>query len=110
MYFSMYYRGYSQAVRQPPAERPLGGSNPSIRFSIFVVFYMEELQLGIYKHFKGLICEVIALAKDSETKELMVVYKELQNKSIWVRPLKMFTEHVERDDYSGPRFVYVGKN
>lgn len=76
---------------------------------------MEELKLGIYKHFKGMICEVIALARDSETREEMVVYKELSvnrefgKDSIWVRPLKMFTEHVERDGYSGPRFVYVGK-
>jgi hypothetical protein len=78
-----------------------------------MVFYMEKLKLGVYKHFKGMICEVIALARDSETKEEMVVYKELGvNKdfgkdSMWVRPLKMFTEHVERDGYSGPRFVYV---
>lgn len=74
---------------------------------------MEKLKLGIYKHFKGMICEVIALARDSETREEMVVYKELGvnrefgKDSIWVRPLKMFTEHVERDGYSGPRFAYV---
>jgi hypothetical protein len=76
---------------------------------------MEELKLGIYKHFKGMICEVIALARDSETQEEMVVYKELSvnrefgKNSIWVRPLRMFTEHVERDGYSGPRFAYVGE-
>jgi len=76
---------------------------------------MEELKLGLYKHFKGMTCEVITLARDSETQEEMVVYKELSvNKeygkdSIWVRPLKMFIEHVERDGYSGPRFAYVGK-
>jgi len=76
---------------------------------------MEELKLGIYKHFKGILCEVIAFARDSETQEEIVVYKELSvnekfgKDSIWVRPLKMFTEHIERDGYSGPRFVYVGK-
>jgi len=74
---------------------------------------MEKLKLGIYKHFKGNLYEVIALARDSETKEEMVVYKalyiheEFGKDSIWVRPLKMFTEHVKRDGYSGPRFVYV---
>jgi hypothetical protein len=76
---------------------------------------MEELELGLYKHFKGMTCEVIALARDSETQEKIVVYRELSiNKefgrdSMWVRPLKMFTEHVERDGYSGPRFTYVRK-
>ena len=76
---------------------------------------MEELKLGLYKHFKGKLYEVIALARHSETREEMVVYKalyvheEFGKDSIWVRPLKMFIEHVERDGYSGPRFVYVGK-
>jgi len=70
---------------------------------------MEELKLGIYKHFKGKLCEVIAVARDSETTVEMVVYKELSDGSIWVRPLKMFMEHVERDGYSGPRFAYVGE-
>jgi hypothetical protein len=76
---------------------------------------MELLKPGIYKHFKGKSYEVIALARHSETQEEMVVYKALYDHekygkdSIWVRPLKMFLEHVERDGYSGPRFSYVGK-
>jgi hypothetical protein len=76
---------------------------------------MEELKLGIYKHFKGKLYEVIALARHSETREEMVVYKalyvheEFGKDTVWVRPLKMFIEHVERDGYSGPRFAYVAK-
>lgn len=74
---------------------------------------MNQLKLGKYKHFKGKEYEVIAIARDSETLEEMVVYKALYVSSefgegaVFVRPLKMFLEHVERDGYSGPRFKFI---
>lgn len=51
-----------------------------------------------YRHFKGMIVEIICLAKDSETKEELVVYKE-ENGSIWVRPCKMFMSKVDKTKY-----------
>ena len=42
-----------------------------------------------YRHFKGTIYEIIALAKHSETKEELVIYKKDEN--IWARPVSMFT-------------------
>ncbi|PJA48890.1 MAG: hypothetical protein CO170_01235, partial [candidate division SR1 bacterium CG_4_9_14_3_um_filter_40_9] len=33
------------------------------------------MKLGKYRHYKGSICEVIGIAKHSETLEDMVVYK-----------------------------------
>jgi hypothetical protein len=30
---------------------------------------MEEIRLGKYQHFKGIICEVIGIAKHTETLE-----------------------------------------
>ena len=43
-----------------------------------------------YKHFKGNIYKVIAIAKHSETLEDMVVYESVKTKEIWVRPLAMW--------------------
>ena len=69
---------------------------------------MEELKPGRYRHFKGNEYEVVGVAKHSETLETMVVYRALYGEGgLWVRPLSMWSEHVEREDYSGPRFVYI---
>lgn len=69
---------------------------------------MEELKPGRYRHFKGKEYEVVGVAKHSETLELMVVYRALYGEGgLWVRPLSMWNEHVEREDYSGPRFAYI---
>jgi len=71
------------------------------------------MKLGVYKHYKGGMVEVIALAHHSETLEEMVVYKTLyENRtfgkgSIWVRPLKMFTERIDVNGKSIQRFCFV---
>lgn len=54
---------------------------------------------NIYKHFKGMKVKVIALAKDSETLEDMVVYEHLDTKEVWVRPYKMFISKVDKEKY-----------
>jgi len=70
---------------------------------------MEELKPGRYRHFKGNEYELIGVAKHSETLEPMVVYRALYGEGgLWVRPAAMWTETVERDGYSGPRFLYIG--
>lgn len=67
-----------------------------------------ELKPGKYRHFKGNEYELLYVAKHSETLEPMVVYRALYGEGgIWVRPAAMWTEHVERPEYSGPRFVFV---
>ena len=69
-----------------------------------------ELKPGIYRHFKGNHYNLIGVAKHSETMETMVVYQALYGeKGLWVRPAAMWTEHIERADYSGPRFQYIGE-
>ncbi len=69
-----------------------------------------ELKPGKYRHFKGMEYELMYIANHSETLEKMVVYRALYGEgAIWVRPMEMWTEHVERDGYSGPRFQYVGE-
>lgn len=68
------------------------------------------LKPGIYKHFKGNEYRVLYAAKHSETMEEMVVYQALYGeRGYWVRPLNMFIEHIEKENYRGPRFVLVRK-
>ena len=73
---------------------------------------MEETQLrpGRYRHFKGNEYRLLYVARHSETREPMVVYQALYGEQgIWVRPAAMWSEHVERDGYQGPRCVYIGE-
>ena len=58
-----------------------------------------------FVHFKGKRYQLLDFAKNSETEELMVVYRPLYGAmEHWVRPAKMFFETIERDGYVGPRF------
>jgi len=77
------------------------------------MIFMEDLKLGKYKHFKGGEVEVLYVASHSETLEKFVVYRALYDcrtygkGSIWIRPLKMFTEDVVVDDKKVPRFKFI---
>ena len=67
-----------------------------------------EIRLGRYRHFKGNEYQVLGVASHSETLEPMVVYRALYGEGgLWVRPVSMWNEMVERDGYSGPRFIFV---
>ena len=69
-----------------------------------------ELKTGKYRHFKGMEYELVGVARHSETEEPMVVYRALYGEGgLWVRPLSMWNEQVDREDYHGPRFIYVGE-
>jgi len=62
---------------------------------------MQELKIkGIYKHFKGDYYLVEDIVKYSETKEEMVLYRQLYgNNSLWVRPKEMFLSEVDHEKY-----------
>ena len=69
-----------------------------------------EIRIGKYKHFKGNEYRVIGIASHSETMEPMVVYQALYGEQgLWARPANMWNEQVDREDYKGPRFTYIGE-
>ena len=63
---------------------------------------------GLYRHFKGNLYELVEVARHSETLEEYVVYRALYgDRGLWVRPLGMFTEEIERDGVRQRRFAPV---
>lgn len=71
----------------------------------------ENLKTGIYQHYKGNKYLVLSIAKHSETLEDMVVYISLydnETSHVWVRPLSMFTEKIEKEGKQINRFEYIG--
>lgn len=69
-----------------------------------------EIKPGKYRHFKGNEYQVIGIASHSETLEPMVIYKALYGDGgLWARPASMWNELVDREDYQGPRFQYIGE-
>ena len=75
----------------------------------------ETIALGRYRHFKGKEYELLAIARHSETKEPMVVYKALYSdeiygdRAVWIRPATMWNEEVERDGKKFRRFEKLAK-
>ena len=53
----------------------------------------------IYRHFKGNLYEIVLIARDSETLEEKVVYKEVDGDSAYVRSLPMFVSLVDKEKY-----------
>ena len=54
--------------------------------------------------------EVLGIARHSETEEELVVYRALYGDfGLWVRPVSMWNETVERDGKTFRRFTYIGQ-
>ena len=69
---------------------------------------MMEIKRGKYRHFKGNEYELLDIATHSETLEEMVIYRALYGaQGLWVRPMSMWNEIIDRPDYHGPRFLYI---
>lgn len=73
-------------------------------------YHLIAMKLGLYKHYKGGLYEVLGLATHSETLEIMVLYKATylpEGKNLWVRPLTMFTETIKVDGNTVKRFEKI---
>ena len=71
---------------------------------------MEDIKPGRDRHFKGREYEVLGIARHSETEEELVVYRALYGDfGLWVRPVSMWNETVERDGKTSRRFTYIGQ-
>ena len=69
---------------------------------------MENIKLGIYKHYKGKEYRVLGIATHSETLEKMVVYQALYGTyGIWVRPINIWNEVVEVNGQQVKRFEFI---
>ena len=69
---------------------------------------INEVQLGKYRHFKGNLYELIEVAHHSESQEPIAVYRALYgDHGLWVRPLEMFLETIERDGAEIQRFQHI---
>ena len=71
------------------------------------------IKLGIYQHYKGMKYRVLGVAKHSETLEDLVIYEALYDNKVsklWVRPLEMFLEKIEKDGKFVNRFEFVGED
>jgi hypothetical protein len=67
-----------------------------------------SVELGLYKHYKGHIYEVIGIARHSETEEELVVYKatyQKEGENLWVRPKAMFMESLSIGGCEVKRFT-----
>ena len=61
---------------------------------------------GLYRHYKGLLYEVIGTVRHSESLEPMTLYRALYGeKGLWVRPAAMFNEEVVIAGVRQPRFA-----
>lgn len=67
-----------------------------------------HVKLGLYRHYKGNMYQVIGVARHTESGEALVVYQALYGSyTLWVRPLAMFVEKVHDEGVVVDRFTYL---
>jgi hypothetical protein len=69
---------------------------------------------GRYRHYKGMLYEVVGSVRHSETLEPMTLYRALYGEhGLWVRPAAMFNESIDLPGPNGagtvraPRFTRI---
>lgn len=74
---------------------------------------MDEIEAGIWQHYKGKRYLVLGTARHTETDEELVVYVPLYEhpdggRALQCRPVKMWTELVTHYGTTKPRFQHQG--
>ncbi|MDB5965240.1 MAG: hypothetical protein JWQ72_1740 [Polaromonas sp.] len=65
-----------------------------------------ETPPGRYRHYKGMLYDVVGTVRHSETLEAMTLYRALYGEGgLWVRPAAMFNEDVVIGGVRQPRFT-----
>ena len=65
-----------------------------------------ETPPGLYRHYKGLLYEVVGTVRHSEDLMPMTLYRaRYGEQGLWVRPAAMFNEEVVIDGIRQPRFA-----
>ena len=70
---------------------------------------MREIpkELQVYKHFKGSLYQIVAVAVHTETTDKLVVYRSLKNpERVFARPLDMFLSEVNHKKYPDVKAKY----
>jgi len=71
---------------------------------------INDVKPGKYRHFKGGEYRVLHTAFHSETLEQYIVYQALYGEQkVWIRPLSMWDETIERDGKMFKRFEFIGE-
>ena len=69
---------------------------------------LMETPPSLYRHYKGLMYEVVGTARHSENLEPMTLYRALYGaQGLWVRPAAMFNETVDIEGTLQPRFARI---
>ena len=65
-----------------------------------------ETPPGLYRHYKGMLYEVVGTVRHSEDLSPMTLYRALYGEhGLWVRPAAMFNEEVVIDGVRQARFA-----
>jgi hypothetical protein len=63
---------------------------------------------GRYRHYKGGVYDVIAVARHTESEEEFVIYRlPVEPTTTWARPVEVFASLVGQGDRARPRFERI---
>ncbi len=70
------------------------------------------MKLGLYRHYKGNLYQVMGVARHSESPhDPLVIYQALYGDyGLWARPYEMFHEPITYNGKDMPRFTLVNEN